>query len=174
MSEDSMLPKLRICVDFDGTICEWDFPRCGPPREGVISALRMLKRRGWEILIHTSRVNFDWPERERYCRIGEMLQWLNDHEVPFDAVWGLREIMQREACWPSFTDDDAAVGKPVAHVYLDDRALPIEPRVGSQVWPPYGDGEILSACIGLAEIADRQIHGALDERIEGQIQGTGE
>ena len=41
------MSKKRIIVDFDGTICGFDFPQCGPPEPGVreawIDCLRMWK-----------------------------------------------------------------------------------------------------------------------------------
>jgi hypothetical protein len=174
-----MTPAVRtICVDFDGTICEYAFPKCGPPHWQVIAALRSLNKSGWRIIIHSSRVNRDWSAEERRRRTGDMVEYLYVHSVPFDQVWGAELSSHLPGRCPGglcpdgrivelngdaelkvcvrvhFPDRD--VGKPIAHVYLDDRALPVVPRVGSQVWPAYTEHEIISACREIADWADRE------------------
>ncbi|KKL65225.1 hypothetical protein LCGC14_2157150, partial [marine sediment metagenome] len=47
--------KKRIIIDFDGTICGFDFPQCGPPELGVRKALLELSEMGFEIIIHSCR-----------------------------------------------------------------------------------------------------------------------
>ena len=104
-------------MDFDGTIAEFAWPKCGPPRENVIEALRRLRGEGWRIIIHTSRANTDGLLAERQRRIGEMIAFLGEHEVPVNEVWGL-SLYGME--WGA---DFFARGKPIAHFYLDDRGL---------------------------------------------------
>ena len=94
-----------IAVDFDGCICEFAWPKCGPPRENVCEALRRLHTEGWEIIIHTSRANFDTHlVLTRYRRCMEMVEWLGQNGIPYRKLWG-------------------KPGKPIAHFYLDDRGL---------------------------------------------------
>lgn len=121
---------LTIAVDFDGTICRYAFPDCGPPRTEVIEALRALRAEGWKIIIHTSRVNSDWPEPGRTQKCEAMVLYLISHEVPFDEIWGIAFE------WVSTSEGTQGymwgfkphlTGKPVAHVYLDDRAMEPEP-----------------------------------------------
>jgi len=133
--------------DFDGKVCQYLFPKCGPPIERTVALLRRLKTEGWRIIIHTCRVNAEWPERERLAKVQEMLEWLLRHKVPFDQVWGL--VLYRGHGTPGMVippmpvgqdpiprtspigalgwwyDDrgSGGLGKPLAHVYDDDRGL---------------------------------------------------
>ena len=121
---------LTIAVDFDGTICEYAFPECGPPRAEVIEALRMLHEQGWKIIVHSSRVNSQWPEPGRTEKCEVMVQYLLAHAVCFDEIWGMafERISTTEGtqgCMWGF--EPHQVGKPVAHVYLDDRAIRPQP-----------------------------------------------
>ncbi len=91
-----------IAVDYDGTICEFAFPKIGPENRNVTEALRTLHEQGWFVIIHSSRVN-DGEGNQMMCRyVLDMFNWLLQHQVPFDDVW-----MEK--------------GKPIAHFYIDDR-----------------------------------------------------
>ncbi len=122
-----------IAVDFDGTLCEWAFPECGGPRTEVIAALRILREKGWHILIHTCRVNSHWEEPDRTEKVQAMLEWLLANDVPFDSVWGLRfgglpvpdcpALGGRLAEIDQYWERGSVTGKPLADVYLDDRGI---------------------------------------------------
>lgn len=132
--------KPVACFDFDGLIAEWAFPDIGPPRTDEIDALRQLAEEGWWIIIHTARVNSHWEEPDRSLKVGEMLEWLVRHDVPFDRVWGV-DIGWHEYGKPDPPGDwhwirtepdsdygwlcwkfNSETGKPVADIYRDDRA----------------------------------------------------
>jgi hypothetical protein len=141
---EKFLPPQRprtIAVDFDGTCCKWAFPACGEPRHGVIDTLKRLKDDGWEIIIHTCRVNSHWAEPDRTIKVGDMLRWLLQHEVPFDRIWGL-EITNADWCQKIVMEElsewyiterfkgaqlewrySSETGKPLADAYLDDRGV---------------------------------------------------
>lgn len=137
---DKYRPPARppaIAVDMDGTLAEWAFPDIGEPNELVIEALRVLKAKGWHIVIHTCRVNSHWEEPDRTQIVQEMLDWLVANDVPFDNVWGLKFAMATcdtlgEDGWMSIIGRPGApvavwaysteTGKPLADVYIDDRA----------------------------------------------------
>jgi hypothetical protein len=115
-----------IAVDFDGKICGYAFPACGPPNMLTIEVLRQLRAEGWKIIIHSSRVNSEWPEPGRREKVEAMVRYLLAHDVPFDEIWGV--VFER------FSSDEGTqgyewwfepnlTGKPVAHVYWDDRGL---------------------------------------------------
>jgi len=151
--------QLVVAVDFDGTLCEYAFPDCGPPRQEIIEALRRLRTEGWRIIIHSARVNSEWPEPGRTEKCEAMVLYLVTYDVPFDEVWGLAferistdEGTQGYQWWfePRLT------GKPVAHVYLDDRAVAVADGCLA--------GEILRVC---REIADRA-----NEEHEGRGSGA--
>lgn len=93
-----------ICVDFDGTIHDGQWPAIGEPREGAKEAINNLRAEGHYIIIWT-------------CREGqqqtEMVNWLlaqgigfdrvNDHEPGNLAMYG------------------TATRKVYAHCYIDDK-----------------------------------------------------
>ena len=104
MKGDVIVTKI-ICIDFDNTICEWDYPDAGPPKEGVKEALQELKSSGYEIHILSCRTN---PELKKHVidrreQVRFMEEYLSKHEIPFDVV--LNEF------------------KPLALYYVDERAL---------------------------------------------------
>ena len=110
-----------IACDFDGCLCEHAFPECGAPMEEVVELLRLLDAEGWCIVIHSCRTNSDWVHKgatleEALVKVDDMLHFLAVNRVPFDDVWGI------DRCGSVWTYSGIS-GKPVADVYLDDRAL---------------------------------------------------
>jgi histidinol phosphatase-like enzyme len=92
-----MSKPISIMVDLDGVISteERVFDRpLAKPIEGAREALRVLKDAGHTIVIYTAR---GWAEYN-YTK-----HWLDQHGMVYDAI-------QR--------------GKPIAHVWIDDRAIP--------------------------------------------------
>ncbi len=88
-------PK-TIMIDLDGVISteERTFERAlAKPLPGAREALQRLRAAGHTIIIYTGR---GWPEY-RMTR-----QWLDDHGMVYDAIH---------------------MGKPIADVWIDDRAL---------------------------------------------------
>lgn len=100
----------KLIVDLDGTITESNTSdyRKVKPNHAVILKLKEYKENGFQIIINTAR-----NMRTYDCNIGKInihtlptiLEWLNEHEVPYDEV---------------------IVGKPwCGHegFYIDDRAI---------------------------------------------------
>lgn len=88
-------PK-TIMVDLDGVLCteEKTFERpLAGPIDGAREALRKLRAAGHTVVIYTAR---NWPE----YRVTK--KWLDDHRFEYDAI---------------------QMGKPVADVWIDDRAI---------------------------------------------------
>ena len=88
-------PK-TIMVDLDGVICteERTFERpLAEPIAGAREALQQLRAAGHTIIIYTAR---NWPE----YRVTK--KWLDDHGFEYDGLH---------------------MGKPVADIWIDDRAL---------------------------------------------------
>ncbi len=85
-----------IMVDMDGVLSteERVFDRpLARPIEGAREGLAKLKAAGHTIVIYTAR---GWAE------YNVTKAWLDQHEMPYDAIH---------------------MGKPIAHVWIDDRAI---------------------------------------------------
>lgn len=88
---------VQVVFDFDGTLAEdtWPSPRIGKP---IKKGVRMLKHyfdQGYQITVYTARPN---------SHEGEIWDWLKENELG-DFVY------------------DVVTGKPVAGLYVDDRAF---------------------------------------------------
>lgn len=93
-----------IAVDFDGTLCENNWPEIGAPNEELIKYLRNRQKGGDKLILWT-------------CRVGDMLQkaveWCEERNLVFDAVnENLPEIIE------NFGSDTRKI---FANEYIDDR-----------------------------------------------------
>jgi capsule biosynthesis phosphatase len=102
----------RICVDLDGTICETrksgEHYSQVKPKPDAISTLQELKEEGHHIIISTARhmKTCNNNTGEIVAKQGGILiEWLKKHNIPYDELW---------------------FGKPLADVYIDDKALKYE------------------------------------------------
>lgn len=66
-----------IAVDFDGTLCASRYPGLGEPVSGAIEAMQALRDKGHYLIIWTCRTG---------DRLTEAINWLIEHEIPFDRV----------------------------------------------------------------------------------------
>lgn len=99
-----MLPYI-IAVDFDGTLCESNWPDLGIPNLELIRYLKDERHRGTRLILWT-------------CRTGDRLEvavnWCQQHGLQFDAVnENLPEVI-------SYFGRDSR--KIFAHEYIDDYA----------------------------------------------------
>ncbi len=97
-----------ICVDFDGVITQMvsSIEEFGEPIEGVQKSLRELKTLGYRLIIHTARPNSD-------DHIAKLQSYLRVNRIPYDTIQ-----TDPEGPWSS--------SKPLADLYIDDRALRFE------------------------------------------------
>ena len=96
-----------IAVDFDGTLCEEDWPDIGPAHKLVINTLIELQKKGNKLILWT-------------CRNGKLLNdavnWCKDQGLIFDAVnENLPEVLE------AYGGNDSR--KITADYYLDDKAI---------------------------------------------------
>jgi hypothetical protein len=86
----------RVVIDFDGTIAEgvWPSPRIGKPMGKGIAILIYYASQGREVIVHTAR-----PESHKE----RIFAWLR--------MAGLQDHVYDVVC-----------GKPVADIYIDDKA----------------------------------------------------
>ena len=104
-----------ICFDFDGVIAQYDkwegFDVIGKPIQDVITAMQVLKDRGYYLTIFTTRS--DTPT---------LRKWLEDNKVPYDSL-------NSNSHNPPMTSH-----KPIYHCIVDDRALNFNIRSNFLHW----------------------------------------
>lgn len=101
-----------IAVDFDGTLCEYDFPRIGQQlqyHKDLLEVLINLRIKGHKLILWTCR-----GDNDEYPCLSEALQWCKNQGLEFDAV---NENIKgtKKLSGPS--------PKVVADFYLDDKAI---------------------------------------------------
>jgi hypothetical protein len=99
-----------VSVDFDGTLCDFDFPRIGTIKPGAKEAMIRLKELGYYIVIFSCRASRYCPDL--FSCMGKyapeflaMKDWLDANEIPYDEI------------------DDGTKGKPFAEFYIDDKGV---------------------------------------------------
>lgn len=94
-----------VCIDIDGTIShfiEWvDSKTFGEVLPHCAETIHHLKADGWYVIIYTTRADK-----------AEISKFLENNNIPFDAI-------NENPNQP----DNAKGGKPIADVYVDDRAI---------------------------------------------------
>ena len=94
-----------IAVDFDGTLCEYAWPRIGEPNKELISYLLNEQKTGTKLILWT-------------CRVGEKLWeavcWCSKHGLVFDAI--------NDNVQEAITMFGGDSRKVYADIYIDDHA----------------------------------------------------
>jgi len=99
-----------IAVDFDGVLCENEFPDIGPPNYEVISIIRQLIDKGHEVVLWTSR---NGAELER------AVHWCHDYGLHFCSVNEPAPSNENE-----YKDKYPIQSRKIyADVYIDDHNL---------------------------------------------------
>jgi len=102
----------NIAIDFDGVIHKSSkgFKDGGiydPPIKGAIEALKWFKSKGYNVILHTAKVNPDRPLVNGKTGKELILDWLEEYNIS-DLI------------------DDITCIKPRAFIYIDDRGLRFE------------------------------------------------
>ena len=107
----SQRPTEKVAViDFDGTLCEFQFPDVGPPQPHVRRAFETIRKAGYKIKIHSCRTATYWGgDSERTHHIGAIYGFMTEHDLPYDEI-----IVS------------PTMDKPIAEAYIDDRAITYE------------------------------------------------
>ena len=94
-----------IAVDFDGTLCEIDYPNIGDAKIDVIQKIKEAKKKGHIIILNTCRVG---------STLNSALFWLQ-------VNWGLEFDYVNENCFENISQyfDCRKIG---ADLYVDDLA----------------------------------------------------
>lgn len=101
--------KRTIAVDIDGTILKnlkiWKgIHHFGKPERKVKECLKFLRNHGFNILIHSTRLNPTCCENPLPWIRMNVEEILNEHGIPYDQLF-------------------TGIGKPLAEFYVDDRAV---------------------------------------------------
>lgn len=96
-----------IAVDFDGILCEDEFPAIGKPNYEMISFTRELIDKGHEVILWTSRAD---------NRLTEAVDWCHDRGLHFAAV--NENAPSNRAKYEK--DHPRGTRKVYADIYIDD------------------------------------------------------
>ncbi len=97
-----------ICVDFDGTICDQDFPKIGKPVPGAISWLKDWINLNAKIILFTMRSD---TEKDGHV-LTDAVNYLKDNNV---ELFGINKNPTQD----SWTSSPKAYG----HIYVDDLSI---------------------------------------------------
>lgn len=103
--------KKTIAIDFDGVIHKYsrgwaDGTIYDKPMEGAKTAMAQLVKKGFKVIIFTTRLSTRYSGKEEYIIIEEMFEWLEKY--------GFKQEIHFH---------DMTCEKPPAMVYIDDRAI---------------------------------------------------
>jgi hypothetical protein len=101
-----------IAVDFDGTLCEYAFPKIGEQKQHhkeLLELLVTMRKNGHKLILWTCR-----GDNEEYPCLSEAVDWCRKQGLEFDAI---NENIKgtKKLSGPS--------PKVLADYYLDDRSL---------------------------------------------------
>lgn len=102
---------MYICVDFDGTCVEHDFPHVGK-EIGAAPVLRYLAK-DHNLILYTMRGDSDTCGDKKYTFLSDAIDWFRQHDIP---LYGINENPRAK-----FSDSP----KVHADIYIDDRSLGI-------------------------------------------------
>ena len=94
-----------LCIDLDGTICEFKYPGMGKLNSGVKEAFKEMKEMGFDIWIYTSRTALELNPHpiDRKVEVENIENFLKENDIPYDRVLN--------------------VDKPIAFAYIDDKGI---------------------------------------------------
>ena len=69
--------KAILAIDFDGTICDSEWPECGHERDLAKFYINKLSREGYGIIINTCREG---------VALAKAIVWLNNHGINYHYV----------------------------------------------------------------------------------------
>lgn len=103
---------VTIAVDFDGTLCEYDFPKIGKQtkeQKELFKILIELKKRGNKLILWTNR-----GDNEKYPVLSEAIKWCSDKGLEFDSI---NQNLKSQKKLSGYSP------KIIADIYIDDKCL---------------------------------------------------
>ena len=107
--------KLTIAVDFDGTLCDFAFPKIGKQTEDqkeLMETLIQMRKDGHKLILWTNR-----GDNKEYPVLTEAIEWCRKKGLEFDAI-NQNIPGQKKISGPS--------PKVMADVYIDDLAINVK------------------------------------------------
>lgn len=104
--------ELVIAVDFDGTLCTYNFPGIGnqePRHEQLMKILINLRKKGHKLILWTNR-----GDNEEYKSLTEAIQWCKEKGLEFDSI---NQNLPNQKKLSGYSP------KIMADYYIDDKAL---------------------------------------------------
>ena len=106
------MSKPTLCIDFDGTVVEHDFPRIGEPMPLAFEVLKELKEAGYGLILWTCREDDGYKIDRQYLK--DAIEFCKENGVEFD---GHNETPEECEFRPN------GGRKAYASCYIDDRNL---------------------------------------------------
>lgn len=107
--------KLVIAVDFDGTLCEFAFPKIGKQNDHqkeLMNRLIELKKEGHKLILWTNR-----GDNKEYPVLTEAINWCKNKGLEFDSI---NENIPNQKKLSGYSP------KVMADIYIDDKAINIK------------------------------------------------
>ena len=95
-----------IAVDFDGTLCENNYPGIGAPKLDVINTIKKMQAEGHEFILWTCRVD---------DLLNDALKFLENHDLHFSKI-----NQDSDFFLDKYEGRPRKIG---ADFYVDDRAI---------------------------------------------------
>ena len=106
------MKQLVIAVDFDGTLCEYAFPKIGEQKQHhkeLLELLVTMRKNGHKLILWTCR-----GDNKEYPCLSEAVDWCRKQGLEFDAInENIKGTKKLSGTSP----------KVLADYYLDDRSL---------------------------------------------------
>ena len=74
-----------VAIDFDGVLCQDQFPAIGPPNEGIVHAALQAQLSGHTLVLWTSRCGERLIEAVKWCE-DQCLEFEHINMCPVDGV----------------------------------------------------------------------------------------
>lgn len=104
---------MDICIDFDGTCVEHDYPLVGADVPNAIPVLKELVRNGHRLILWTMRGDRDErPDDPWSTGLTDAINWFKERNIP---LYGIQSNPNQ---W-----EWTASPKAYAHIYIDNAAL---------------------------------------------------
>ncbi|KPJ97092.1 MAG: hypothetical protein AMJ55_00295 [Gammaproteobacteria bacterium SG8_15] len=101
----------EVLVDFDGTLCEFQYPDFGPPRRGAKAFMEWLTNKGLRPVVWSSRLSREYAlnASQRAAIAFNIRNWLERYDFHYYDI------------------DTGELGKRLALAYVDDRGVAAGP-----------------------------------------------